>query len=168
MIVDDLGIMTEFLHIGVDIENYFEKNKKVPDLDSLGWISSVQQSRLHKALGPRRLSALPEDTYYAGVMKVVEQSLKENPKWFRNVSKKILASVDDTVQGRMLTLRIVAMKKLSFTIVQLAPALSPMYGKFENLISYMIPDAIMEMADASLSGKIVTLLGFSGIGKEAA
>ena len=61
-----------------------------------------------------------------------------------------------------------AFNKLVFTIVQLAPALSPQYGKFENLIAYMIPDAIMEMADTSLSGKVVTLLGFSGIGKEAA
>lgn len=32
----------------------------------------------------------------------------------------------------------------------------------------MIPDALMEMADISLSGKVVTLLGYSGIGKDAA
>ena len=68
----------------------------------------------------------------------------------------------------MLARKILALNKLTFTIIQLAPALSPLYGKFENLIAYMIPDAIMEMADTSLSGKVVTLLGFSGIGKEAA
>ena len=32
----------------------------------------------------------------------------------------------------------------------------------------MIPDALMEMADTTLSGKTITLLGFSGHGKEAA
>ena len=32
----------------------------------------------------------------------------------------------------------------------------------------MIPDALMEMADTSLSGKIVTILGFGGMGKETA
>ena len=32
----------------------------------------------------------------------------------------------------------------------------------------MIPDALMEMSDISLSGRTVTLLGFSGLGKQAA
>ena len=32
----------------------------------------------------------------------------------------------------------------------------------------MIPDALMEMSDISLSGKTVTLLGFSGMGFQAA
>ena len=80
MILDDLGIMTEFIHIGVDIEAYFEKNKEMPDLGCLGWISEVQQSRLQQALMSRRSSAPPEDTYYAGVLKVMERSIKENPK----------------------------------------------------------------------------------------
>ena len=60
------------------------------------------------------------------------------------------------------------MDKIQFTIVQLAPALSPQYGKFENLIAYMIPDALMEMADASLSGKTISLIGFAGMGRNAA
>ena len=60
------------------------------------------------------------------------------------------------------------MNKLGFTIVQMPPALSPQYGKFENLIAYMIPDALMEMSDTSLSGKTVTLLGLSGMGFQAA
>ena len=76
MILDDLGIMTEFIHIGVDVERYFEKYKKMPDLDSLGWISEVQQSSLSKALGPRSATALPEDSYHAGVLKVIESSIK--------------------------------------------------------------------------------------------
>ena len=42
MILDDLGIMTEFIHIGIDIENYYEKEKKFPELDNLGWISEIQ------------------------------------------------------------------------------------------------------------------------------
>lgn len=160
--------MTEFIHIGVDIETYYEKNKKFPELDTLGWISEVQQSKLSKALGPRRPSAPPEDTYYAGVIKVIEESIRNYPKWFRKIASRVKASIDDTVQGRMLSRKIVALDKLSFTIVQLAPALSPQYGKFENLIAYMIPDALMEMADTSLSGKVITLLGFSGMGKQAA
>ena len=32
----------------------------------------------------------------------------------------------------------------------------------------MIPDALMETSETSLAGKNLTLLGFSGIGKEAA
>ena len=68
----------------------------------------------------------------------------------------------------MITQRIVQMNKLGFAIVQLPPTLSPQYGRFENLIAYMIPDALMEMSDTSLSGKVVTLLGFSGMAKEAA
>lgn len=32
----------------------------------------------------------------------------------------------------------------------------------------MIPDAIAEMTNTSLSGKVVTLIGFKGMGKEAA
>ena len=32
----------------------------------------------------------------------------------------------------------------------------------------MIPDALMEMSDISLSGRTITLLGFSGLGKQAA
>lgn len=31
----------------------------------------------------------------------------------------------------------------------------------------MLPDALMEMADCSLAGKIVIMVGFSGIGREA-
>lgn len=76
--------------------------------------------------------------------------------------------MDDTVQGRLVVKNIMEMEKLQFSIVQLAPALSPQYGRFENLISYMIPDALMEISGTSLSGKIITLIGFSGIGKEAA
>ena len=49
------------------------------------------------------------------------------------------------------------MNKLAFTI----------YRKLQNLIAYMIPDALMEMTDTSLSGKTITLLSFSGEGKEA-
>lgn len=76
--------------------------------------------------------------------------------------------MDDTVQGRLVVKNVMEMEKLQFSIVQLAPALSPQYGRFENLISYMIPDALMEISGTSLSGKIITLIGFSGIGKEAA
>lgn len=63
-------------------------------------------------LGPRRPSAPPEDTYYAGLMKVVEQSIKENPKWFRTIASKVIASVDDTVQSRMTAKKIVSMEKI--------------------------------------------------------
>ena len=63
IILDDLGNMTEFIHIGVDIESFYEKNKKLPDLDSLGWVSSTQQSKIAKALGSRRPSAPPEETF---------------------------------------------------------------------------------------------------------
>ena len=98
----------------------------------------------------------------------MEKSLKENPKFFRTISSKVIVSVDDTVAGRLVAKKIIEMEKLQFTLVQLAPALSPQYGKFENLISYMIPDALMEISGTSLSGKVITLLGFSGIGKEAA
>lgn len=31
----------------------------------------------------------------------------------------------------------------------------------------MIPDALMEMSDTSLSGKLIVVIGFGGIGKEA-
>ena len=39
--------------------------------------------------------------------------------------------------------------------------------QFENLV-FMIPNALMEISGNNLSGKVVTLIGFSGVGKEAA
>ena len=36
MLLDDLGILTEFVHVGVDIETYYEKYKHLPELDDLG------------------------------------------------------------------------------------------------------------------------------------
>ena len=48
MIVDDSGIMTEFIHIGIDIESYHEHSHKFPELDALGWISELKQKRLQK------------------------------------------------------------------------------------------------------------------------
>lgn len=68
----------------------------------------------------------------------------------------------------MVVQKILTLNKLHFTVVQLPPTLAPQYGKFESLIAYMIPDALMEMADTSLAGKTITLVGFSGMGKEAA
>ena len=84
--MDDLGIITEFLHIGVDIETFYEKKKQFPDLEELGWITRSQQNILKKHMAKRRPSAPPEDTYYAGIIKVMEDSLKANPKFFRKIS----------------------------------------------------------------------------------
>lgn len=36
LILDDLGIMTEFIHIGIDVEEHFERNKRFPELDFIG------------------------------------------------------------------------------------------------------------------------------------
>ena len=68
LILDDLGIMTEFIHIGIDVENFFEKNQKFPSLEALGWISDQLQAKLSKLFGAKSPSAPPEDTYYAGLI----------------------------------------------------------------------------------------------------
>ena len=104
-----------------------------------------------------RPSVPPEETYYTEIIIVTEKSIKEYPRFFRSIASEILASIDDTILGRLVTWKIVSMNKLAFTI----------YRKLQNLIAYMIPDALMEMTDTSLSGKTITLLSFSGEGKEA-
>lgn len=41
IIVDDMGIFSEIIHIGVDVEAYFEQNKEFPNLEDMGWFTFV-------------------------------------------------------------------------------------------------------------------------------
>ena len=111
--MDDSGIMTEFIHIGIDIESYHEHSHKFPELDALGWISELKQKRLQKQVAKFDSG----DNYYSTMKTVIERSVQENPHWFRTVAHKLQTLVDDTMQGRNATCKIVKMNKLAINIV---------------------------------------------------
>ena len=64
-------------------------------------------------LSPGRPSAPPEDTYYDGTIKAVEQSIKVNSKWFRTIDNKFIDLAIDTVRSRMTAKRTISMERIN-------------------------------------------------------
>jgi len=144
MLVDDGGDLTLFIHEGYKFEIEYEKNKTLPNPESV------------------------KNKEVKGYYKVLADIIPKNPKRFREIVAGLAGVSEETTTGVM------NLKKMAKTGGLLFPAInindSVTKSKFDNIYGcrHSLPDGIMRATDVMIAGKKVVICGYGDVGKGCA
>jgi adenosylhomocysteinase len=144
LIVDDGGDATLLIHEGVEWENNYEMNKKLPN---------------------------PEDTdnlEMKEVYRVLAKELEKNPKKWQTIANNVYGVSEETTTGVHRLYTMAENNKLLFPALNVNDSVTK--SKFDNLYGckHSLPDGIMRATDVMLAGKEVLVFGYGDVGKGCA
>eukprot|EP00340_Litonotus_pictus_P000342 CAMPEP_0170528564 /NCGR_PEP_ID=MMETSP0209-20121228/14067_1 /TAXON_ID=665100 ORGANISM="Litonotus pictus, Strain P1" /NCGR_SAMPLE_ID=MMETSP0209 /ASSEMBLY_ACC=CAM_ASM_000301 /LENGTH=468 /DNA_ID=CAMNT_0010819879 /DNA_START=36 /DNA_END=1442 /DNA_ORIENTATION=+ len=146
MIVDDGGNLTSFVHLGIEAEVEYEKNKTLPDPSS----AKPQEKELQESL------------------KILREHIPKKPDFFRTIAKNIIGVSEETTTGAVRLEKMEQQKKLLFACININDSVTK--TKFDNIYGcrHSLPDSIMRATDVMIAGKKVLVCGFGDVGKGCA
>jgi adenosylhomocysteinase len=144
LIVDDGGDATLLIHEGVEWENKFEKDGKLPNPDDTDNLEMKE------------------------VYKVLARTLTENPKMWRTIAGNVVGVSEETTTGVHRLYAMAENNKLLFPAINVNDAVTK--SKFDNLYGckHSLPDGLMRATDVMLAGKMALVFGYGDVGKGCA
>jgi len=146
IIVDDGSDLTLLIHMGVDAENEYEKNKKLPDPNTL-----------------------PEaEKELRCVFELLKDHIPKKPDFFRKIANNLVGVSEETTTGVHRLEKMAAEKKLLFPCININDCVTK--SKFDNVYGcrHSLPDGIMRSTDVMIAGKKTVICGFGDVGKGCA
>ena len=143
LIVDDGGDATLMIHLGVELEEKFEKTGELPNPATGTCEDEVELLTLIKDI----LETAPTKTT------------------FREVAKKCQGVSEDTTTGVHRLQQREAAGTLLFPAINVNDSVTK--SKFDNIYGcrHSLPDSIMRATDVMIAGKLVVVCGFGEVGK---
>lgn len=144
LIVDDGGDATLLIHEGVEWENNFEMNKKLPNPDDTDNLEMKE------------------------VYKVLANELQKNPKKWQTIANNVYGVSEETTTGVHRLYTMAENNKLLFPAINVNDSVTK--SKFDNLYGckHSLPDGIMRATDVMLAGKEAIVFGYGDVGKGCA
>jgi adenosylhomocysteinase len=144
MIVDDGGDATLLVHEGVKAEAAFAKDGTIPD------------------------PASTEDPEFKLVLKIISQTLKEDPQKWTKMAKNIVGVSEETTTGVHRLYQMAKSGALLFPAINVNDSVTK--SKFDNVYGcrHSLPDGIMRATDVMIAGKTALICGYGDVGKGSA
>ena len=143
LIVDDGGDATLLIHKGCDLENYYEKNRSVPDITT-----TIEEEIV--------------------VEELLRDVLSKNPNHWRPIAKNMIGVSEETTTG---VLRLNQMHKeghLLFPAYNVNDSVTK--SKFDNVYGCResLVDGLKRSLDVMVAGKTVLICGYGDVGRGCA
>jgi len=144
LIVDDGGDATLLIHEGVEWENSFEKDGKLPNPDDT---SNLEMKEVYKVLA---------------------LTLQENPNMWRTIAKNVVGVSEETTTGVHRLYAMAEKNKLLFPAINVNDSVTK--SKFDNLYGckHSLPDGLCRATDVMIAGKEALVFGYGDVGKGCA
>ena len=146
LIVDDGSDATSLIHIGVKYETEFEKTNTYPNFGELDLLNNEMHN----------------------VLNIISRTLREDPKKWTKMSKKIKGVSEETTTGVLRLLELEKDNELLFPAINVNDSVTK--SKFDNLYGckHSCVDAINRATDVMIAGKKALVMGFGDVGKGSA
>lgn len=146
LIVDDGGDLTMLIHMGRDAEIEYEKSGKLPDPESVKEYERDMRC----------------------ILKILRESIPQNPKYFTKIAENIVGVSEETTTGVLRLERMAANKELLFPAINVNDCVTK--SKFDNVYGcrHSLPDGLNRATDVMIAGKKVVICGFGDVGKGCA
>ena len=143
LIVDDGGDATLLIHKGFELENYYNKNKKLPKITS-----KVEEEII--------------------IEKLLRKVHKINPNHWHNIVPEIIGVSEETTTGVARLKQMVENASLLFPAFNVNDSATK--SKFDNLYGCResLADGIKRSTEVMLAGKTVVVCGYGDVGKGSA
>ena len=143
LIVDDGGDATLLIHKGFELENYYNKNKKLPKITS-----KVEEEII--------------------IEKLLRKIHKINPNHWHNIVPEIIGVSEETTTGVARLKQMVENASLLFPAFNVNDSATK--SKFDNLYGCResLADGIKRSTEVMLAGKTVVVCGYGDVGKGSA
>ena len=143
LIVDDGGDATLLIHKGYELEKYFKKYKKVPDITT-----EIEEERI--------------------IEELLRDVLDKNPNHWHNIQKNVIGVSEETTTG---VHRLVQMEKdghLLFPAYNVNDSVTK--SKFDNVYGCResLADGLKRSLDVMVAGKTVVICGYGDVGRGCA
>ncbi len=140
LIVDDGGDATLLVHKGFELENYFEKNKKLPEITT----------------------KVKEEVVIENLLRRIHS---ESPRHWHNVVPEIMGVSEETTTGVGRLYQMMKEGKLLFPAYNVNDSVTK--SKFDNLYGCResLADGIKRATDVMVAGKVVLVCGYGDVGK---
>ncbi|MFA4973387.1 MAG: adenosylhomocysteinase [bacterium] len=140
LIVDDGGDATLFVHKGFELENYFEKNKKLPEITT----------------------NIKEEVVIENLLRRIHS---ESPKFWHGIVPEIIGVSEETTTGVGRLYQMMKEGKLLFPAYNVNDSVTK--SKFDNLYGCResLADGIKRATDVMVAGKVVLVCGYGDVGK---
>jgi len=144
LLVDDGGDATLLIHEGVKAEAEFKKSGALPNPDST------------------------EDPEFKIVLRLIKQTLQEDPEKWTKISKSIVGVSEETTTGVHRLYQMAKAGNLLFPAINVNDSVTK--SKFDNIYGcrHSLPDGLMRATDVMLAGKTVVVAGYGDVGKGSA
>ena len=143
LIVDDGGDATLLIHKGYELENYYNKNKKLPKITT-----TIEEEIV--------------------IEKLLRKVHKLNPNHWHNIVPEIIGVSEETTTGVARLQQMVEDASLLFPAFNVNDAATK--SKFDNLYGCResLADGIKRSTEIMLAGKTVVVCGYGDVGKGSA
>jgi adenosylhomocysteinase len=143
LIVDDGGDATLLIHLGFELENYFEKEGKLPEITTTVAEERIIEELLHKIHG-------------------------ENPKHWHKIIPEIIGISEETTTGVHRLYQRMEEGTLLFPAYNVNDSVTK--SKFDNLYGCResLADGIKRATDIMVAGKVIVICGYGDVGKGCA
>merc|ERR1712038_1870790 len=132
------------IHEGVEWENKFEKDGKLPNPDDTDNLEMKE------------------------VYKVIRGTLEENPNMWTTIAGNVVGVSEETTTGVHRLYAMAENNKLLFPAINVNDSVTK--SKFDNLYGckHSLPDGLMRATDVMLAGKMALVFGYGDVGKGCA
>ncbi|MCP4196579.1 MAG: adenosylhomocysteinase [Proteobacteria bacterium] len=143
LIVDDGGDATLLIHLGFELENYFEKEGKLPEITTTVAEERIIEELLHKIHG-------------------------ENPNHWHKIIPEIIGISEETTTGVHRLYQRMEEGTLLFPAYNVNDSVTK--SKFDNLYGCResLADGIKRATDIMVAGKVIVICGYGDVGKGCA
>jgi adenosylhomocysteinase len=143
LIVDDGGDATMLIHLGFELENYFEKEGKLPEITTTVAEEKIIEELLHKIHG-------------------------ENPNHWHKIIPEIIGISEETTTGVHRLYQRMEEGTLLFPAYNVNDSVTK--SKFDNLYGCResLADGIKRATDIMVAGKVIVICGYGDVGKGCA
>merc|ERR1712190_138909 len=144
LIVDDGGDATLLIHKGKEFGAAFAKDGSLPDPEST------------------------DNAEFKGILTLIRDSLKINPKKYTRMAKKCRGVSEETTTGVHRLKEMAAKGELLFPAINVNDCVTK--SKFDNVYGcrHSLPDGIMRATDVIIGGKRALICGYGDVGKGCA
>ncbi|MCP3662526.1 MAG: adenosylhomocysteinase [Gammaproteobacteria bacterium] len=145
MLVDDGGDATLLIQDGVRFEKEFEKNKTLPDPESV------------------------ENKEVKAIYRIIRESIqKGDAKRFHKMADKLVGVSEETTTGVHRLYKLAEKGELLVKAIDVNGSVTKQ--KFDNIYGcrHSLPDGIMRATDVMIAGKMAVICGFGDVGKGCA
>jgi adenosylhomocysteinase len=143
LIVDDGGDATSLIHLGFELENYFEKEGKLPKITTTVTEERIVEELLHKIHG-------------------------ENRNHWHTITPEIIGISEETTTGVHRLYQRMEEGTLLFPAYNVNDSVTK--SKFDNLYGCResLADGIKRATDIMVAGKVIVICGYGDVGKGCA